>query len=78
MRPSVHYGLGVRILPIPWLALRAEVRNYTGLNPNVEEHEQSDEEVCGAGYILVVGNEKQCFTDFSSNTMLQVGVSFIL
>lgn len=78
VRFSGNYGLGVRIIPWKYLALRAELRNYTGLNPNVEEHNANDEDACTNGYTLVVGPAKQCFTDFSNNTMLQVGLSLLL
>ncbi|OGQ24717.1 MAG: hypothetical protein A2138_07945 [Deltaproteobacteria bacterium RBG_16_71_12] len=78
VRFSGNYGLGVRLIPWKYLALRAELRNYTGLNPNVEEHNANDEDSCTTGYTLVVGAQKQCFTDFSNNTMLQVGLSLLL
>ena len=78
VRISANYGLGVRLMPIKWVALRAEIRNYNGLNPNVEEHQDADESACGNGYTLRVGAQEQCFPDISNNTMLQVGLSLIL
>jgi outer membrane beta-barrel protein len=78
VRFSGNYGIGVRLMPWKFLALRAEVRNYNGLNPNVQEHESRDENDCKEGYTLVVGTERQCFPDISNNTMLQVGLSLIL
>lgn len=78
VRFSGNYGLGLRLIPWKYLALRAELRNFNGLNPNVEEHNANDEDRCTTGYTLVVGPEKQCFTDISGNTMLQVGLSLLL
>lgn len=78
VRFSANYGLGVRLIPWKYVALRAEIRNYNGLNPNVGEHEDRDESECNNGYTLVVGAERQCYPDVSSNTMLQVGLSLIL
>ena len=78
VRFSANYGLGVRLIPWKYVALRAEIRNYNGLNPNVEEHEDRDEGACSNGYTLVVGADRQCFPDISNNTMLQVGLSLIL
>lgn len=78
VRFSANYGLGVRLIPWKYVALRAEIRNYNGLNPNVEEHEDRDESECNTGYTLVVGAERQCYPDISNNTMLQVGLSLIL
>jgi outer membrane beta-barrel protein len=78
VRFTANYGLGVRLMPWKFVALRAEIRNYNGLNPNVEEHESRDEDACTTGYTLVVGTERQCFPDISNNTMLQVGISLIL
>jgi outer membrane beta-barrel protein len=78
VRFSANYGLGVRLIPWKYVALRAEIRNYNGLNPNVQEHEDRDESECANGYTLVVGAERQCYPDVSNNTMLQVGLSLIL
>lgn len=78
VRVTANYGLGVRLIPWKYVALRAEIRNYNGLNPNVEEHEGRDEDDCSTGYTLVVGTERQCYPDISNNTMLQVGLSLIL
>ncbi|MCC7071091.1 MAG: outer membrane beta-barrel domain-containing protein [Deltaproteobacteria bacterium] len=78
VRFSGNYGLGVRLIPWKWVALRAELRNYNGLNPNVEEHNANDEDACTSGYTLVVGADKQCFPDISTNTMFQVGLSLLL
>jgi outer membrane beta-barrel protein len=77
VRVSVNYGLGVRIIPWKYIALRAELRNYNGLNPNVPEHDPADEDKCTSGYVLNVGGDKQCYPDISQNTMLQVGLSFL-
>jgi outer membrane beta-barrel protein len=78
VRISANYGLGLRLIPWKYVAIRAEIRNYNGLNPNVEEHEDRDELDCKEGYTLVVGRERQCFPDISNNTMLQVGISLLL
>ena len=50
----------------------------TGLNPNVEEHDPGAETDCPDGYILSLSGDRQCFTDFSNNSFLQVGLSFLL
>lgn len=77
VRVSVNYGLGVRVIPWKHLALRAELRNYNGLNPNVPEHDANDEGKCTNGFVLAQGGDKQCYPDISQNTMLQVGLSFL-
>ncbi len=77
IRPSINYGLGLRIIPWTYVAVRAELRNYNGLNPNVPEHDAADEGKCTSGYVLTSGREKQCYPDISQVTMLQVGVSFL-
>jgi outer membrane beta-barrel protein len=78
VRVSANYGLGVRLIPWKYVAQRAEIRNYNGLNPNVGEHDPRDEDACDNGYTLVVGRERQCFPDISNNTMLQIGISLLL
>ncbi len=78
IRFSANYGIGVRLIPWKYVALRAELRNYNGLNPNVQEHETRDEQDCQNGYTLVVGTDRQCYPDISNNTMLQVGLSLLL
>lgn len=78
VRPSVNYGLGLRLIPWKYVALRLELKNFTGLNPNVEEHDEGAEDDCPDGYILSVAGDRQCFTDFSNNAFLQVGISFLL
>lgn len=78
VRVSANYGLGIRLIPWKYLALRVELRNYNGINPNVEEHESRDEDDCSSGYTLTNGNERQCYPDISNNTMLQVGLSLLL
>ena len=78
IRPSLNYGLGVRLIPWQYVAVRAELVNYTGINPNVEEHDATDEGSCADGYVIRSGNQSNCLTDFSQSTMFQVGVSFLL
>ena len=78
VRISANYGLGVRLIPWKYVALRAEVRNYNGFNPDVPEHRADDQDRCTAGYTLVVGAVKNCYPDIYNNTMLQVGLSFLL
>src|SRR5688500_3367864 len=77
-RPVVNYGIGLRIIPWKWIALRAELKNYTGINPEVAEHNSQGTDVCKDGYTLQVGSDTQCLTDFSNNAMLQLGISFLL
>lgn len=77
VRLTANYGLGVRLIPWRYIALRAEVRNYNGLNPNVEEHDPTNEDKCKDGYTMTVGTEEQCFSDISNNTMLQLGLSVL-
>jgi outer membrane beta-barrel protein len=78
VRLSVNYGLGVRLIPWKWIAIRAEVRNYNGLNPDVQEHEARDQDACDHGFTLVQGADRQCYPDIYNNTMFQVGLSFLL
>ncbi|MDP2340381.1 MAG: outer membrane beta-barrel domain-containing protein [Deltaproteobacteria bacterium] len=78
VRPSLNYGLGVRLIPWKYMAIRAELTNYVGVNPNVEEHDVTDEGNCADGYILGQGNQESCLSDFSQNSMFQIGVSFLL
>lgn len=78
IRPSVNYGVGVRLIPWKYIALRAELVNTNGLNPNVEEHDATDEGSCGDGYVLRSGNNNNCLTDFSQSTQFQLGLSFLL
>jgi outer membrane beta-barrel protein len=77
VRFSANYGLGLRLMPWKHVAIRAEIRNYNGFNPNVEEHDPEVEARCPNGYTLNVGGEEQCHVDISENTMRQVGVSFV-
>jgi hypothetical protein len=78
VRVSANYGIGVRLIPWKYVALRAELRNYNGLNPNVQEHESRDEDACSNGYTLIEGADRQCYPDISNNTMFQVGLSLLL
>jgi outer membrane beta-barrel protein len=78
VRPSGHYGLGLRLIPWKFVAIRAELTNYLGLNPNVEEHDANDEASCPDGYVITSGNSENCQPDISSSSMFQVGVSFLL
>ena len=78
VRASVNYGLGVRLIPWKHIAIRAELVNYTGINPNVVEHDPAQEASCSDGYIQNVGTAPSCLTDFSQSTMFQVGLSFLL
>lgn len=77
VRVSANYGIGVRLMPWRHVALRAELRNYSGLNPNVEEHDKDDEEDCPTGYLVDDPSGDFCVPDISNNTMLQVGLSVI-
>lgn len=77
IRPVVNYGVGLRIIPWKWVALRAELKNYTGINPGVPELGQGGDQ-CTEGYTLQFGQRKECLTDFSNNAMLQLGISFLL
>lgn len=78
LRPSVNYGVGIRLIPWKHIALRAEFVNTNGLNPNVEEHDATDEGSCGDGYVLRSGNKNNCLVDFSQSTQFQLGLSFLL
>jgi outer membrane beta-barrel protein len=78
LRPSLNYGVGVRLIPWKFLALRAELVNVNGLNPNVEEHDQTDENSCRDGYVLRSGNANNCLIDFSQSTQFQLGLTFLL
>jgi outer membrane beta-barrel protein len=78
IRPMFNYGLGLRLIPWKYVAIRAELTNYIGPSPNVQEHDSTDEGNCKEGYILSQGNQDSCLTDFSQNSMFQVGVSFLL
>ncbi len=78
VRPSANYGLGVRLIPFKNVAIRAELVNYTGINPNVQEHDAQQEISCSDGYIQNIGQTPSCLTDFSQSTMVQLGLSFLL
>lgn len=78
VRFSANYGLGVRLIPFKNVAVRAELVNYTGINPNVVEHNQQQEASCSDGYIITTGAQQDCLTDFSQSAMFQVGLSFLL
>lgn len=78
IRPSLNYGLGLRLIPWKYVAIRAELVNYVGPNPNVQEHDTADESACSDGYTIGVGNKENCLIDFSQNSMFQIGVSFLL
>jgi len=78
IRPSGNLGVGVRLIPWKYVALRAELVNYAGINPNVEEHDSTEEGTCPDGYVLRSGNQNNCLTDFSNTTMFQLGVTFLL
>lgn len=73
----LNYGIGAKIFFLKWLALRAELRDYWWINPEVEEIDQSGVDPCKGGYCLTVDGKKQQFTDTSRMTMLQVGLSFV-
>lgn len=76
--PSVNYGLGLRLIPFKNVAVRAELVNYARINPNVEEHLDTEESTCTDGYLLRTGQTPACYTDFANSTMFQVGLSFLL
>ncbi len=78
IRPVVNYGIGLRVMPWKWVAFRAELRNYTGINPGVPERNAQGIDACDTGYTLQVGQETRCNTDFSNNAMVQLGLSFVL
>jgi outer membrane beta-barrel protein len=78
LRFSANYGLGLRLIPFKNVAVRAELVNYAGLNPNVQEHDSTEESKCADGYLLRTSGEPACYTDFSNSTMFQVGLSFLL
>jgi outer membrane beta-barrel protein len=80
IRPTLNYGIGVRLIPWKYIALRAELVNYTGINPNVEEHDADDEGDCGDGYVIIngVSGTEECYTDFTTNAMVQLGISIML
>ena len=79
IRFSANYGIGVRLIPFKYVAIRAELHNYNGKNPNVQEHATADESKCTDGYTLANGSaQKSCYPDISNNTMLQVGLSLLL
>jgi len=78
VRPSGHYGLGLRVIPWKHVTVRAELTNYIGVNPNVEEHDDADEALCPDGFVLSQGNTQTCNQDVFQSSYLQVGVSFLL
>lgn len=77
-RVHVNYGAGLRFLPFSWMALRLELRNYTGLNPDVPERGTQGSDPCTTGYTLDVGGTTKCNADITNNAMVQVGLSFLL
>lgn len=77
-RANVNYGLGLRLMPWRWVALRVELRNYTGLNPDVPEVGTQGTDQCKTGYTLQVGARTDCYSDFTNNALVQFGVSFVL
>jgi outer membrane beta-barrel protein len=78
VRPSGHYGVGLRVIPWKYTTLRAELTNYVGLNPNVEEHAESDEASCPDGFVLPDGNRDVCHPDIFQSSFFQIGLSFVL
>ncbi len=78
IRPSGNLGIGVRLIPWKYIAIRAEFVQSLGLNPNVEEHDANDEGICSDGYVLREGLQNNCKPDLSSSTTFQVGISFLL
>jgi outer membrane beta-barrel protein len=78
VRPSGHYGLGLRLIPWKFVTVRAELTNYVGLNPNVEEHDKADESSCPDGFVLTQGNTPVCNPDLFQSSFFQVGLSFLL
>lgn len=77
-RLSANFGFGLRLIPWRWVALRLELRNFTGLNPPVPEMSPQGTDVCEQGYTLRVGARTDCLTDFSNVSLVQLGVSFVL
>jgi outer membrane beta-barrel protein len=78
VRPSGHYGLGLRLIPWKFVTVRAELTNYIGVNPNVEEHDDADEAICPDGFVLSQGNTQTCNQDVFQSSFLQVGLSLLL
>ncbi|MFZ9887735.1 MAG: outer membrane beta-barrel domain-containing protein [Myxococcota bacterium] len=78
VRPVLSYGLGLRLLPWRFLALRVELRNTLGLNPAVAERNSQGIDPCEEGYVLQVGQQPKCQPDYSNNALLQLGLSFLL
>lgn len=77
IRWNANYGVGLRFIPVQWFALRLELRNYTGMNPDVPELDARGGDECN-GYTLPVAGRTDCYTDFSNNAMVQLGLSFVL
>jgi outer membrane beta-barrel protein len=78
IRPVLSYGAGLRIIPWKYFAIRLELRNTHGLNPEVPEKNAQGLDACDTGYTLQVGQELVCNPDINTNAMLQLGVSFLL
>jgi outer membrane beta-barrel protein len=78
IRPMVNGGIGLRLIPWKYVAIRAELVNYIGINPNVEEHTAEQEADCKDGYVLLEGATANCKTDFANNAMIQLGLSILL
>jgi outer membrane beta-barrel protein len=76
VRPTANFGAGIRLMPFQNVAIRAEVVNYLGLNPNVLDR-PDDESKCTDGYTLLEDNARVCKSDLSNNTYMQLGLSFI-
>lgn len=78
IRWNANYGVGLRFIPVSWFALRLELRNYTGINSEVPELDARGGDECSTGYTLPVAGRTGCYTDFSNNAMVQLGLSFVL
>jgi outer membrane beta-barrel protein len=77
IRPTVNGGIGLRLIPWKYIAIRAELVNYLGFSPNIEEHEGQEAD-CPDGYLLLEGATENCKGDFSNNAMIQLGLSILL
>jgi outer membrane beta-barrel protein len=77
IRISGNGGIGLRLMPLDFMALRVELRNYRGPNPPVPERASTGQDQCPEGYTLQVGARTECIGDWSDQTLLQAGISLI-
>lgn len=74
LRVVGSYGIGLRLIPHQNVAIRLELKQSIGANPDVPE---DDNEACSDGYKLTLGDAPECFKDYSDLSLFQAGVSFI-